>query len=130
MEWILTENSELPESSHVFWKKAKRRVMYKSRRKHLQPPRVWKGQVVRVLHGKSGGEMDGARNLVLLYIEGEEIRRVVLQAWESHTLSGCISVKVGGLKEQLGTTALIKDRVCCQVKRKVLHWGFNPMGGK
>ena len=56
VEWILTEDNELPGPSHVLWKKGKGRVIYPSRQKNPQPPRVWKYKVVKVLHLKAGGE--------------------------------------------------------------------------
>ena len=51
--------------------------MYTSRRKHPLPPRGWKEQLVRVLHSKSGGAPGGARNLVLLNIEEEDMGKMV-----------------------------------------------------
>ena len=89
-------------------------MLYTSGQKHLHPPRVWKGQVVRVLNGKSGGAADGARNSVLLHREEGKIGRVVLKLWASRTLSGCLDAKVWEMTEQLGTSALIRDHVCWQ----------------
>ena len=68
VEWILTEENKLPGSSHVFWRKAKGRVMYKRRPKHTPPPGGWKEQLLRVLHCKDGGAIEAAINLVLLHI--------------------------------------------------------------
>ena len=49
------------------------------RMKHLHPPRGWEEQVVRILHGKTGGETDRSINLVVLHREGDKIDRVVLK---------------------------------------------------
>ena len=104
--------------------------MYTSGQKYLHPPMSWKGQVVRVLNKKSGGTTDGARNSVLLHREGRKIGRVVLKIWASRTLSGCLNSKVGVVTARLGTSYLIRYRVCCQGNRIVFQWVFKPMGVK
>ena len=71
LDWILTEDGQIPEASHVFWKKAKGGVLYVIRQKHPPPLKGWKGQVVKFLHSKSGGATDGSRNLVVMHIETE-----------------------------------------------------------
>ena len=95
--WILTERSELPEKSHVFRMKVKRRVLYTSRRKHLQPKRGRKGKVFRILHRQAGGVTNGSRNLVLLYREGGEISTMVFKLLASRKLRTFFDVKVGGV---------------------------------
>ena len=60
----MTDERQLPEASHVFWKKAKGKVLYVSGRKHPLYLKDWKGQVVRVLHKKAGGEPYGERSLM------------------------------------------------------------------
>ena len=55
----------------MLWRKAERRAMNTSRRKHPPPTRGRKEQVVRVLHRKEGGAIDEAINLVLLHREEE-----------------------------------------------------------
>ena len=54
----------------------------------------------------------------------------MLKTWASNTISGCLEAKVWGNQVQLGTFALIKDKVCCQEKKTVIHWGLSPVGGK
>ena len=65
VEWILTEDNELPGSSQVFWRKPKGRVVYTIRRKHPPHQRVWKEKLVRVLHHKAVGVTDRTRNVLL-----------------------------------------------------------------
>ena len=130
VEWTLTEDNEIPGSSHMFWRKVKGGVIYKSRRKHSTPPRVWREQVVRVLHQKAVDATDGARNLVLLHIEEEYVGRLVFKTWSSHTLSACPNAKFRLMAMILGTAAPIRDQVCWQGNRKVLYWRLFTTAGK
>ena len=104
--------------------------MYTRGRKHLQPLRGWNRKLVRVLHGKAGGATYRAIKFVLLHREGGEIGIVVLKTWASRTLSGCLNSKVGVVTARLGTSYLIRYRVCCQGNRIVFQWVFKPMGVK
>ena len=69
VDWILTEEGKIPEALHLFCKKAKGRVLYVIRQKNPLPSKGRKGKLVRVLHGKAGGEMDRARNLLVMHRE-------------------------------------------------------------
>ena len=91
----LIEENELPGSYNLFWRKEKLRVVYTSRQKTLPPTRIWKEQVVRVLHRKVVSTTYGARNLVLKHRREENIGRVVLKTWTSCTLGACLAEKVG-----------------------------------
>ena len=73
--------------------------MYTIGQKHPHPPRVWKGQVVRVLYSKVGGATDREIILVILHKKVEDIGIVVLKTWSYRTLSGCLDAKVGGVTE-------------------------------
>ena len=53
------------------------------------------------MHVKPVGATDGARTLVILYIEGEDTGRLVSITWAYHTLSRCLDSNVGWLMEQL-----------------------------
>ena len=72
MDFILTGEGQLPEASHLFWKKSKGEggALYEQT-KHPFPLKRCKVKVLRVLNRKSGGVMDGVRNLVVIYIEME-----------------------------------------------------------
>ena len=58
---------------------------------------------------------------MLLHIEEEDIGRVVLKTYTSWTLREFFDAKVGGMRAQLGTLALIRDQMYCQGNRTVLH---------
>ena len=47
----------------------------------------------------------------------EELTPIMLNTWESKTISGSLEDKVGRKQVQLGTFAPIKDEVCCQGKK-------------
>ena len=83
----------------MFWRKAKEIMLYTIGWKHPQPPRVWKGQVVRLFYSKVGGAIDREIILVILHKKGENKGIVVLKTWSSRTLSGCLDAKVGGVTE-------------------------------
>ena len=90
----------------------------------------WRGQVVQVLNRKSGGATNGAKNLMLLSRLEEEWTPIVLKTWASNTISGILDDKVRGDQLQMGTIDPIKDKVCWQGKKTVIHWGIFPVGGK
>ena len=79
----------------MFLRKSKESMLYTIGRKHPHPPKVWKGQVVRVLYSKVGDATDREIILAILHKKGEDIGIVVLKTWSSRTLSGCLDAKVG-----------------------------------
>ena len=113
----------------LFLKRAKGSVLCMSGKKHQPQPKVWIGQLVRVLHRKPGGTTYGAQNIILMMGMEEKLTPINLKTWESQTISWCLEERVVGNKVHTGTPAPIRYRVCCQGKRKVAHWGLFPVGG-
>ena len=50
------------------------------------------------------------KNIMLLRLMEEEWTPIVLKAWASKTISGCLKAKVGGKQVHLGTFAPIKGK--------------------
>ena len=105
-------------------------ALYVSEKKHGSWSKVWRGQIVLAVQSKAGGETDGAKNLMLLRRVEEDWTPIVLKTWESKTISGSLEAEVGGKQAKLGTFAPIKDKVCWQRKKTMIHWGLFPVGGK
>ena len=63
---MLTEADIFPEPIHAFWKITKVIILYVGVNKPVPFPKGCMGQVVRVLHQKSGGAADGAKIFMLL----------------------------------------------------------------
>ena len=74
-------------------------------------PKVCRGQLVQVLHLKSGGPRDGAQNIILMMRMEEKLTPIKLKTWESHNGSGCLEERVGVKHVHLGTSASIRGRV-------------------
>ena len=108
---------------------AKGSVLYVGGKKPGSSPKVWRGQVLRVLHCKEGGATDEEKIILLRRVE-EDWNRVVLKTWLSKTISSILEAKVGGKQAQLGTFGNIKDKVFWKGKKTVIHWGLLPVGIK
>ena len=54
----------------------------------------------------------------------------MLKKCVSRKSCACLDAKVGGMMVRLGTAALIKDQVCFQGKRTLLHCVMYPKGGR
>ena len=79
-----------------------------SRKKPRPYPKIWIGQVVRVLHHKLGGTTDGAQNIMLMMKMEEKLNNIKIKTWESQTVSGCLDTRVGGKQVHIGTSALVR----------------------
>ena len=53
-------------------------------------PKVYREQLVNVLHRKSGGETDGAQNIILMMKMEDKLTPIKLNTWVSRTVSGCL----------------------------------------
>ena len=60
----------------------------------------------------------------------EKFTPIKIKTWASRTVSGCLDKRVGVNKVHLVTSTSIRDRVCWQCKRTVVHWVVFPVGGK
>ena len=86
--------------------------MYVSGKKPWPQPKVWRGQVVLVLHHVSGGATDGAQNIIVLMRMKEKLTPIKIKTWASHTVSGCLYERVWVKQVHIGTSTPIRDRVC------------------
>ena len=84
---VLMEPLQLPELNRHIWKISKGQVMYISRKKHPMHPKVWRGQVVRVLHRKSGRATNGAQNIILMTRMKEKLTLIKLNIWAPRIVS-------------------------------------------
>ena len=101
-----------------------------SRKKPRPYPKIWRGQVVRVLHHKPGGATDDAQNIILMMKMEEKLTPIKIKNWASQTVSGCLYKSVGVKQVHLRTSNPISDRVLWQWKITVVHWVVFPVGGK
>ena len=126
----MTEEGQLPELNKPVLNIVKGVVLCVSVKKPHLYPKGRRGQVVQVLHCKSGGATDGEQKIILMMRMEKNLTPIKLKNWESWTVSGCLEARVGGKYIHLGTPTPIRDRVCWKGKVTVVHWGFLPVGGK
>ena len=62
-EWVLQEAGKLQGINNILWKREKGKFMQVGLNKTLTFTKGWRGQVVKFMHGKSGGEMDKGKKL-------------------------------------------------------------------
>ena len=102
---------QLPELNHPFWKIYKGSVMYVNGKKYWMYPKIWRWQVVRLLHCKLGGETDGAKNILLMTRMEEKLTPIKLNNWAFQTVSGYLEARVGENQVNIGSYSTIRDRV-------------------
>ena len=66
---------------------------------------------MRVLHHKSGGEMDGAQNIILMMRMEKKLTPIKINTWVYRTVSGCLDTRVAGKKVHIVTSTPIMYRV-------------------
>ena len=86
--------------------------------------------MVRVLHQNSGGATDGELNIVFMVKMKDKLTPIRLKKWVYLTVSGLLEARVGGNQANVGNSYLMRDIVCCQGNRTVVHWGLYMVGGK
>ena len=59
----------------------------------------------------------------------EELTPIMLNTWESKTISGSLEDKVVVNPLQMGTFAPINYKVCWQGNKTVIYWGIFLVGG-
>ena len=118
---MLTEADLSPDPNHTFWKMEKVSILYVGGKKPDQCPKGWRGEVVRVLHHKSGGETDGAQNAMLLRQREEDYNPIELKNWDSKTISGCLKARVGGKQVQLVTFSPIRYKIFYQGNKTLIQ---------
>ena len=65
-DWVLMEDNLVPGPKHAFWKMLKGSILYVGGNKPGPFSKGWMGQVVQVIHRKSGGSTDGTQTVMLL----------------------------------------------------------------
>ena len=74
--------------------------------------------------------MYGAQNIILMMSMEEKLTPIKINTWASRTVSGCLYTRVGVNQVHLVKSTTIRDRVCRQWKRTVVHCVVFPVGGK
>ena len=112
VDWILTEEGQLPKIKNEFWKKAKGKVVFIAGKILLPVPVGCRYQIMRVLHRRSVGSTDRAHNVVVLKKKDIDISSLEFEATSSRTINRSMGVRVGGKDSDIGTLTLVHDRVC------------------
>ena len=100
-----------------------------SGKRHLPYPKGWRGQVLWVLHRKTGGVVDVSQNIIQMTKLKEKLTPIQLKIWVSWNVSGHLEARVGGEHINLVTSAHIRDRVFWPGKRTMVHLVLYPVGG-
>ena len=74
------------------------------------------------------GSTYGGHNLIILMREEVGGKRVKLKTTSSRAISGSLEVRAVEAQAHLGNLSPVRDLVCCQGKRTVIHWGIYPVG--
>ena len=85
---MLTKYDLLPYPKHSFCKRGKGSILYIGGNKPGSCPKGWRGKLVQLLHHKSGGETDGANNVIFFRRMEEEWNPIELNNWTYKTISG------------------------------------------
>ena len=76
---MLTEDDLFPEPTHAFWNMSNESILYVGGKKPGPCPKRWRGQVVQVIHCKTGVATEGSKNLMLLLRIKEEWNPIELK---------------------------------------------------
>ena len=69
--------------------------MYVSGNERWTFPKVWRGQIVRVLHHKAVGAICSAQNLIMMMRMEEKLTPIKIKTWASRTANACLYESVG-----------------------------------